>query len=85
MYQNGFHLENIVEESSIMKEDILFAIQKLRKEEEICRLKLELLEMERKTHTAQYKKIKRLRGDKCFQRVMLEKQLRASQKEAQVI
>jgi hypothetical protein len=55
------------------------AILKLRKEDEILRLQMEVLELEfeltGKKQTKKLAGIKKLRGEKCFERVMLEKSL----------
>lgn len=55
------------------------AILKLKKEDEMLRLQLEVLELDMqltgKKQTKKMAGIKKLRGEKCFERVMLERSL----------
>ncbi|PLS19366.1 hypothetical protein CVD28_02825 [Bacillus sp. M6-12] len=55
------------------------AILKLRKEDEMLKLQIEVLELDTqltsKNHSKKIAGIKKLRGEKCFERVMLEREL----------
>ena len=58
----------------------LFLIQKLKKEDEMYRLQLEILEMDSqvtgKLNIKKYNQIKKIRGEKCYERAVLEQQLK---------
>lgn len=60
-------------------------LKKLKKEEEILRLQQEVLEIEVQLYgrdkSKQIETIQKLRGDKCFERIMLEESLQEEQEE----